>query len=119
MPSTSGVVAWPRADFTEGAGDPLRLCQEGKRKLTESAKEFPKVSAWQSPEGSLREVRERMAMPRRPPPTTYSSPSVGRCRPGSDPHRHHQSAPPPARTYTRSPKGLGRPLARGCGDGST
>ena len=36
------VVAWPRADFTEGAGNPLRLCQDGKRKLTESAREFPK-----------------------------------------------------------------------------
>ena len=47
------------------SGDPLRLCQEGKRKLTESAKEFPKGSAWQSPEGSLREVWKRTAMPRR------------------------------------------------------
>ncbi len=32
-------------------GDPARLCREGKRKLTESAKEFPKVSARQSPLG--------------------------------------------------------------------
>src|SRR2546422_878450 len=55
-----------RADFAGGAGDPPRLCQKGKRKLTESAKEFPKASVgyplrgrvqWvMSPEGSLREA---------------------------------------------------------------
>src|SRR5436309_7116433 len=48
-----------RAHFAGGAGDPPRLCREGKRKLTESSKEFPKGSARQRPEGSLREVRER------------------------------------------------------------
>src|SRR5881409_517448 len=50
-----------RADFAGGEGDPQRLCQKGKRKLTESAKEFPKASVWQSPEGSLREARKRRA----------------------------------------------------------
>jgi hypothetical protein len=34
-------------------GDPPRLCREGKRKLTESEKEFPKDSSRQSPEGSF------------------------------------------------------------------
>ena len=53
------------AHFTGGAGDPPRLCREGKRKLTESSKEFPKGSARQRPEGSLREVRERR-IPRHP-----------------------------------------------------
>ena len=58
-----------RAGSAGGAGDPPRLCQKGKRKLTESAKEFPKASVgyplrgrvqWvMSPEGSLREARER------------------------------------------------------------
>jgi hypothetical protein len=33
--------------------------QEGKWKLTESAKEFPKDSAWQSPIGPFREALER------------------------------------------------------------
>ena len=51
-----------RAHFAGGGGDPPRLCREGKRKLTESAKEFPKASARQSPEGSLREARERRAL---------------------------------------------------------
>ena len=35
--------------------------EEGKRKLIESAREFPKVAAQQSPNGSLREVRERLS----------------------------------------------------------
>ena len=50
-----------RADFTEGAGYPPRVYPEGKRKLTESAREFPKASDGQTPEGSLREVRERLS----------------------------------------------------------
>ena len=50
-----------RADFAGGAGNPPRLCREGRRKLTESAKEFPKVSARQSPKGSLREARKRLS----------------------------------------------------------
>ena len=47
--------------------DPPRLCRAGKRKLTESAKEFPKASTRDpllpslqrvmSPEGSLREAQ--------------------------------------------------------------
>jgi hypothetical protein len=40
----------------EEGGDTPRLRQEGKRKLTESAREFPKDSACQSPEGSSREA---------------------------------------------------------------
>src|SRR5207244_9007995 len=43
------------------SGDPPRLGREGKRKLTESSREFPKASARPSPEGSLREARERSA----------------------------------------------------------
>ena len=43
------------------SGDPSRLCWEGKRKLTESSREFPKDSAQQSPKGSLWEARERRA----------------------------------------------------------
>ena len=35
------------------SGDPARLCRGGKRKLTESAQEFPKVSARQSPLGRV------------------------------------------------------------------
>jgi len=31
-----------RSNFIEGAGSPARLSREGRRKLTESAKEFPK-----------------------------------------------------------------------------
>jgi len=38
-----GVV--PGSDIAGGVGDPPSLCQEGKRKLTESAREFPKASA--------------------------------------------------------------------------
>ncbi len=52
-------VAGLRAHLTGGAGYPPRLCRDGKRKLTESAKEFPKASARQRPKGSLREVQER------------------------------------------------------------
>src|SRR5574341_759002 len=48
-----------RATITGGVGYPPRLCQDGRRKLTESSREFPKVSAWQSREGSLREVQVR------------------------------------------------------------
>lgn len=55
------LVPGLRADFTEGAGDPPRVCRDGKRKLTESAMEFPKASAGQTSEGSLREVRERVS----------------------------------------------------------
>src|SRR2546422_6255300 len=58
----AGMV-WSRADFTGGAGHPPRLCQDGKRKLTESSREFPKGSTWQSPEGALREVREGWTRP--------------------------------------------------------
>jgi len=35
----------PGSDIAGGVGDPPSLCQEGKRKLTESAREFPKASA--------------------------------------------------------------------------
>ena len=35
--------------------------EEGKRKLTESAREFPKVAAPRSQNGSLREVWERLS----------------------------------------------------------
>lgn len=35
------------------SGDPPSLCREGKRKLTESAKEFSKASSRQRPGGSL------------------------------------------------------------------
>ena len=55
----------PGAEFAGGTGCPSRLCQEGKRKLTESAKEFPKASAWQSPKGPFREALERKGMPPR------------------------------------------------------
>jgi len=41
------------------SGDPPRLCLNGKRKLTESSREFPKASVRQNPEGSLREAQER------------------------------------------------------------
>jgi len=49
-----GVV--PGSDIAGGVGNPPSLCLEGKRKLTESAREFPKASARQRPEGSLREA---------------------------------------------------------------
>jgi len=49
----------------EERGGPSGLCQEGKRKLTESAKEFPKGSAWHSPKGPFREALERRALPPR------------------------------------------------------
>ena len=58
-------VACPVAEFAGGTGCPSRLCQEGKRKLTESAKEFLKDSAWQSPKGPFREALERKGMPPR------------------------------------------------------
>ncbi|MEW6245524.1 MAG: hypothetical protein AB1555_02315 [Nitrospirota bacterium] len=38
--------------------DPHEIILRCLRRLTESSREFPKVSAGQSPEGSLREVRE-------------------------------------------------------------
>jgi hypothetical protein len=60
-----GGVAAPGAQSARGTGCPSRLCQEGKRKLTESAKEFPKASAWQSPKGPFWEVLERRALPPR------------------------------------------------------
>ena len=47
------------SDIAGGVRDPPSLCQEGKRKLTESAREFPKASSWQRPEGSLQEARKR------------------------------------------------------------
>jgi len=59
------VVACPGTEVAGGTGCPPRLCQEGKRKLTESAKEFPKASAWQSPKGPFREALERKGMPPR------------------------------------------------------
>jgi len=43
------------------SGDPPKLCREGKQKLTESPREFLKVSAQHSPEGSLREAGSPMA----------------------------------------------------------
>jgi len=43
------------------SGAPSRLGLEGRRKLTESAREFPKGSARPSPKGSLREAVKRMA----------------------------------------------------------
>ena len=43
-------------------GGPSRLCKEGRRKLTESAKEFPKNSAWQSPNGPFPKALKRRAM---------------------------------------------------------
>ena len=51
------------AQFAGGTGRPSRLCQEGRRKLTESAKGFPKDSAWHSPKGPFREALERRALP--------------------------------------------------------
>src|SRR5437773_12394781 len=68
-----------RAHFTGGAGNPPRLCREGKRKLTESSKEFPKGSARQRPEGSLREVRERR-IARHPLLSSPPAPDTGRGR---------------------------------------
>jgi len=38
------------------SGDQPRPRQEGKRKLTESAREFPKASTWQSLDGLFQEV---------------------------------------------------------------
>lgn len=58
------------------SGDPSRLSQEGKRKLTESAREFPKASNWRSPNGSLREARTRL-LSARPSPFTPSPASRG------------------------------------------
>jgi len=58
-------LACPGVEFAGGTGCPSRLCQEGKRKLTESAKEFPKGSAWQSPKGAFREALDRRGMPPR------------------------------------------------------
>ena len=49
--------------------------EEGKRKLTESSREFPKDSAWQRPEGSLREALKRMAMP---PRSHLRQPEIGK-----------------------------------------
>ena len=60
-------VACPGAEIAGGTGCPSRLCQEGKRELTESAKEFPKASAWQSPKGPFREALERRGMLPRDP----------------------------------------------------
>src|SRR2546422_7916817 len=53
----AGMV-WSRGDFTGGAGDPPRLCHDGKRKMTESSKEFSKGSTRPSPGGSPPQVRE-------------------------------------------------------------
>ncbi len=48
-----------------------------------------------------------------------NSPSAGRCRRDSDPHRHHQSARPPARTWTHVPRARERPPARDYKDVAT
>jgi hypothetical protein len=43
LPPEPGVLKL-RAAFAGEAGNPARLCRGGKRKLTESAREFPKDS---------------------------------------------------------------------------
>ena len=48
-----------RGAFCRKSRDPSRICRRGKRKLTESAKEFPKDSLRQIPKGSLREAPTR------------------------------------------------------------
>lgn len=54
------LSAWQRAErLHRRSGDPPSLSRGGKRKLTESAREFPKVSARLRPEGSLWEMSER------------------------------------------------------------
>lgn len=60
---------WPgrvRSGHCRRSGDPSRLSNSGKRKLTESARDFPKASGWLSPNGPLREARTR-PRPARPP----------------------------------------------------
>ncbi len=47
------------ANFAGEARGPSRFRWEGKRKLTESPREFPKASARRNPKGSLREAWER------------------------------------------------------------
>ena len=42
---------------------PIETLPGGKRKLTESAKEFQKDSSWQSPKGPFREALKRKGMP--------------------------------------------------------
>jgi hypothetical protein len=55
----------PERNSPEERGAHRDFATEGKRKLTESAKEFPKASAWQSPIGPFREAMERRALPPR------------------------------------------------------
>ncbi len=50
MSCTAGC-AKAQSERCRRSGDPARLCGEEERKLTESAKEFPKVSARQGPLG--------------------------------------------------------------------
>ena len=56
FPSGDGL---DRGAFCRRSGAPSRVCRRGKRKLTESAKEFPKDSLRQIPKGSLREAPTR------------------------------------------------------------
>lgn len=58
-----------RGAFCRRNADPSRICRRGKRKLTESAKEFPKDSLMQIPKGSFREAptRRDLIHPPRPP----------------------------------------------------
>jgi hypothetical protein len=103
--------AWQRAEqLRRRSGAQSRLSQEGKRKLTESAREFLKASAWLSPIGSLREVRTRppSARPssflRVPPriPCRFRSPRIAHASPLSSeplnfPHGSLISNAPPHR----------------------
>ncbi len=63
-------VVWLRSEYRRRSGAPPRLSQEGKPELTKALRlgkpqprEFRKASTWGSPEGSLREARERRAKP--------------------------------------------------------
>ena len=60
-----GGVACLGAEFAGGTGRPSRLCQEGKRKLTESAKEFPKEFRLAKSERAVPEALKRKGMPPR------------------------------------------------------
>src|SRR5437867_4103055 len=66
--SLAAGVPGLRADFTGGAGDLPRLCREGKLELTKALRSpdrsrgnSRRPSTRQRPEGSLREVRERLS----------------------------------------------------------
>lgn len=52
-----------RSDRCRTSRDPPSLGREGRRKLTESAREFPKASARSRPEGSLAEARRDRFLP--------------------------------------------------------